>query len=1055
MSVTCFKDAYEDYQRHKSDNKVNTSKARVLTPEGETQVLWKDVKVGDLLLVKNYEPFPADMVVVGTGSADGICYIETSNIDGETNLKIRERVAGVDTSQPLNGMAGTLVGRLDWEAPNKSIYTFTGSLEMDKGPLPLDAKNLLLRGSVLRNTPWVHGVVVYTGPESKIMMNSRATPSKLSKIEHTVNRMLYMILLCQAVLSLISVICLELQKAGMWNPYGTSTAGTGGWYLADPNSQTFDLSSPVANFLTFVILYNNFVPISLYVTMEMINVLQASLINSDLGMYDEGSDTPALTRTSNLCQELGQIEYIFSDKTGTLTQNVMELKRALIGTEVYGTSVGDKRLLFEDERMVSHVWGGKADATQKSRIEQFFTLLAVCHTVVVEKKQQSETRSSNASNIDEEEEEIDYQAESPDDQALVKAAAAVGFSLNERTTDVVSLRVGMQKSRAKPKNYEVLAINQFSSARKRMSSLVRINGQLVLMAKGADNVILDRAVGGADSPQYATLLSQLSDFAKEGLRTLVIAQRQIPEVEATAWLKKYHAAAAAIENRGEKLEEVAEEIEKQLTVVGATAIEDKLQDGVPNAIAELARAGIKLWVLTGDKQETAINIGYSCKLLTQKMSLLRVGGAGMTEGAIDAQLDQLDQFIGMIKDGTAEGATGDAIDKLAVACGANGDEEDASGASGTGPVLLSIPRGDVSQGSLTSGQGGGSFEANPIATVRHGRDSSKSDLGPRSPPQSPEPASKGGGEQPPTAAERRQMARRVTSNLIAGDLHLHGMINDGKVRTDARGVSETSSVATPLNPTRTPVQPMSSRSSLLQQTSTTSRKGETGSQIRRTWRIEELAVVLDGPSLLHVLGRDEAKAKLLAITNSCTAVIACRVSPSQKALIVKMVKEGIAPTPMTLAIGDGANDVGMIQEAHLGIGISGKEGLQAVNSADFAIAQFRFLKSLLVVHGRWNYRRMAKVVRYSFYKNIVLTLTLFYFNYFSGFSGQSLYETNIYSLYNFALGLPPVAMGLFDTDLTRRFVSAHPEMYRTGRMNLDLNNYVMARWIFKVLAPLQ
>jgi len=173
------------------------------------------------------------------------------------------------------------------------------------------------------------------------------------------------------------------------------------------------------------------------------------------------------------------------------------------------------------------------------------------------------------------------------------------------------------------------------------------------------------------------------------------------------------------------------------------------------------------------------------------------------------------------------------------------------------------------------------------------------------------------------------------------------------------------------------------------------------------------------------------------------------VSPSQKALIVKMEKEGIAPTPMTLAIGDGANDVGMIQEAHLGIGISGKEGLQAVNSADFAIAQFRFLKSLLVVHGRWNYRRMAKVVRYSFYKNIVLTLTLFYFNYFSGFSGQSLYETNIYSLYNFALGLPPVAMGLFDTDLTRRFVSAHPEMYRTGRMNLDLNNYVMARWIFK------
>jgi magnesium-transporting ATPase (P-type) len=224
MGVTSVKEAFEDWQRHKSDRTVNTSKARVLKPEGETIVLWENIVVGDLVLVKNHEPFPADLVVVGTSADDGICYIETSNIDGETNLKIRERVTGVDTRES-RGLSGTV----EWEAPNKSIYTFAGSITASTGSLqnksvtratgnnnhnnnnnttttaaggsntvlPLDAKNLLLRGSVLRNTPWVHGLVVYTGVETKIMMNSRPTPSKLSKIEHTVNRLLWMLLLCQ------------------------------------------------------------------------------------------------------------------------------------------------------------------------------------------------------------------------------------------------------------------------------------------------------------------------------------------------------------------------------------------------------------------------------------------------------------------------------------------------------------------------------------------------------------------------------------------------------------------------------------------------------------------------------------------------------------------------------------------------------------------------------------------------------------------------------------------------------------------------------------------
>jgi len=170
---------------------------------------------------------------------------------------------------------------------------------------------------------------------------------------------------------------------------------------------------------------------------------------------------------------------------------------------------------------------------------------------------------------------------------------------------------------------------------------------------------------------------------------------------------------------------------------------------------------------------------------------------------------------------------------------------------------------------------------------------------------------------------------------------------------------------------------------------------------------------VDGPSLSLILGTSHEKL-LLELACSCAAVVACRVSPAQKQLIVKMVKEGLPNKPITLSIGDGANDVPMIQEAQIGVGISGKEGRQAVNSSDFAIAQFRFLEPLLLVHGRWNYRRIAKVVLYSFYKNIVLTIVLLWWTMDCGYSGQSLYESYIYAAYNFFLGLPILFLGIFD-----------------------------------------
>ena len=224
-------------------------------------------------------------------------------------------------------------------------------------------------------------------------------------------------------------------------------------------------------------------------------------------------------------------------------------------------------------------------------------------------------------------------------------------------------------------------------------------------------------------------------------------------------------------------------------------------------------------------------------------------------------------------------------------------------------------------------------------------------------------------------------------------------------------------------------------------------------QKQKKKRLEDrlLAFIMEGPALLHLLGDPELEIKVFQLMQACNAVIACRVSPKQKAELVRLIKDNVKPTPTTLAIGDGANDVGMILEAHVGIGISGNEGQQAVNSSDFAIAQFRFLKKLLLVHGRWNYRRMAKTVLYSFYKNVVLVMTLFFYCAYNAWSGTSVYEDMILAAFNLFLGFTIFVLGLFDRDVTSTYAMTHPEMYISGRKNLDLNSLQVVYWMISAL----
>ncbi|RXG67747.1 Phospholipid-transporting ATPase ID [Armadillidium vulgare] len=585
-------------------------------------------------------------------------------------------------------------------------------------------------------------------------------------------------------------------------------------------------------------------------------------------MYYAPTKTHAKARTTTtLNEELGQIEYIFSDKTGTLTQNIMTFNKCSIAGRCYGDVLDPRtgepieitedtkyvdlsknphyepEFRFYDQTLVDTLSVGDPECVT------FFKLLSLCHTVMPEIKKGK----------------LEYQAQSPDEGALVSAARNFGFVFLSRTPNSITISVN-----GKEETHELLCILDFNNIRKRMSVILRKDGKIRLYCKGADSIIYERLKKDQNALKHHTQ-EHLNKFAADGLRTLVLAVKDLDERYFQDWKNRHHTAATSLENREDQLHEIYEEIEKDLILLGSTAIEDKLQDGVPQTIANLAVAGIKIWVLTGDKQETAINIGYSCQLLTDDFAdIFIVDGETMQEVVLQLR-----------------------------------DYRDQLNKTSTNPTTQT--NGNISMVTFSEDTMGGA----------------------------------------------------------------------DNMSTD----------------------------------------GVTGS---------DYAIVINGHSLVWALN-PSYEDLFLQVATQCKSVICCRVTPLQKALVVDLVKR--YKKAVTLSIGDGANDVSMIKiieykvvssftAAHIGVGISGQEGMQAVLAADYSIAQFRFLERLLLVHGRWSYYRMCKFLRYFFYKNFSFTLCHFWFAFFVGFSAQTVYDPFFISTYNLCYtSMPVMGVGVTDQDV--------------------------------------
>ena len=603
LLVSAIKELVEDSRRRQADSGLNNSKAQVLRGSAFEPTRWIDVAVGDVVRVESEEPLPADVVLLASSEPEGLCYIETANLDGETNLKIKQAIP--ETAHLVSpGDLGRLGGRIRSEQPNSSLYTYEATLTMHAGggekELPLKPDQLLLRGATLRNTPWIHGVVVFTGHETKLMRNATATPIKRTDVERKLNLQILMLIGILLALSVISSV-------GDLVIRHTSSSKLSYLDYGDYNT----VSQFFQDMVTYWVLFSTLVPISLFVTVELVKYMHATLINSDLDIYYEPTDTPATCRASSLVEELGQIEYIFSDKTGTLTCNIMEFRQCSIMGIQYGENIPeDRRATDPDDTSGIHPFKRMEENLRshptRGAIDQFLSLLATCHTVIPEIKEDNPG-------------EIKYQAASPDEGALVQGASMLGYKFVARKPKSVIVQADNQEV-----EYELLAVCEFNSTRKRMSTIFRCpDGKIRIYCKGADTVILERL--SKDNAVVDATLQHLEDYATDGLRTLCLAVREVPEQEYLEWQQVWDKASTTVGgNRADELEKAAEIIEYGFTLLGATAIEDRLQDGVPDTIHTLQTAGIKVWVLTGDRQETAINIGMSCKLISEDMTLLIV-----------------------------------------------------------------------------------------------------------------------------------------------------------------------------------------------------------------------------------------------------------------------------------------------------------------------------------------------------------------------------------------------------------------------------------------------
>ncbi|XP_069061125.1 phospholipid-transporting ATPase IH isoform X3 [Pleurodeles waltl] len=853
ITVTAIKQGYEDWLRHKADKAMNEYAVHVIQHGKLVRKQSRKLRVGDVVMVKEDETFPCDLILISSSRMDGTCFVTTASLDGESSHKTHYAIQDTKafrTEQDID----TLHATIECEQPQPDLYKFVGRINIYKErdetvARPLGSENLLLRGATLKNTERIFGVATYTGMETKMALNYQSKSQKRSAVEKSMNAFL-IVYLC----ILISKALIDTVLKYFWQ---SASNRDDPWYNQKTESerQRNQFLRSFTDFLAFMVLFNYIIPVSMYVTVEMQKFLGSYFLTWDEEMFDEATGEGPLVNTSDLNEELGQVEYVFTDKTGTLTENNMEFIECCIEGHIYVPHVICNGQILHDCAGIDMI-DSSPGVGGKEREELFFRALCLCHTVQVKEDDSIDGLKKTTQQ---------YISSSPDEVALVEGVQRLGFTFlrfKDNFMEISNRDNDIEK-------FEQLEVLSFDSVRRRMSVIVRsAAGDIFLFCKGADSSIFPRVREG----KVDQIRSRVERNAVEGLRTLCVAYKKFTPEEYEKAFKILQAAKLSLQEREKKLAEAYEQIEQDLILLGATAVEDRLQEKAADTIEALQKAGMKVWVLTGDKMETAAATCYACKLFRRSTQLLELTTKKMEEQSLHDVLFDLRKTV-----------------------------------------------------------------------LRH------SDSLPRD------------------------------FSGFSTDMHDYGLIIDGATL------------------------------SLIMK----SREGGSSSNYRECF---------------------------LEICRNCSAVLCCRMAPLQKAQIVKLIKTS-KERPITLAIGDGANDVSMILEAHVGIGVIGKEGRQAARNSDYAIPKFKHLKKMLLVHGHFYYVRISELVQYFFYKNVCFIFPQFLYQFFCGFSQQPLYDTAYLTLYNISFtSLPILLYSLIEQHVSVDILKRDPSLYR------DIAKNALLRW---------
>ena len=649
--INGIKDFYEDLKRKKSDDEENNRSVLIYNPiiEQFEKKKWKNIKKGNIIKVNNNEFFPADCILINSSDKNHNCFVETKNLDGETNLKFKKSIKKfVELTSNINNinLLQNIKGELVTKQPNEYIYEFNGYFSFDDDILnkekenennnsksmyedmkhsnlieesisinskiysenennyiSIDIDSFLLRGCSLCQTDFIYGLVVYVGHDTKIMKNSPKARTKISSIEGIMNKQIIFIFIFQAILGLIGA-CFSLYMLN-------STEYNRIPYIN--KNKNYGLKYFILRLGTWIVLLNNLVPISLLVTMEMVKYIQGFFISWDCQIYDRKNKLMTKVQTSTLNEELGQVKYIFSDKTGTLTKNYMQFKKMSIGNKSYGdiynNNINDESKYLDDYGFITNInindneIFNELENNNNELLDLFFTCLSTCHSGIIDNKKFDD------------EKKLFYETSSPDEIALLNCARFYKYIFTGKNIDN---DISILDKNGNKKIFKELIQFEYSSERKRMSVILKCpDDKIRLFIKGADNIIIER-LNKNNNPNLKYIEKKLLDYSHEGLRILMIAYKEIDNNDFRSIYKEYKKAQLNTYLKNKLLNILAEKVENNLILLGITGIEDKLQDNVDEVLESFITAGIKIWMLTGDKKETAKSIAYSCKLLNDE-----------------------------------------------------------------------------------------------------------------------------------------------------------------------------------------------------------------------------------------------------------------------------------------------------------------------------------------------------------------------------------------------------------------------------------------------------